>query len=135
MSFSIGIVGLPNVGKSTLFSKITKKQVKIADYPFTTIEPNTATVAVPDSKLIKLKKLIKPEKIKSATIKIIDIAGLVEGAHQGKGMGNEFLSHIQEVDAIILVYFEESEIKIIKHELAQKNIKKPILYIKNLLQV
>ncbi|MFH1392392.1 MAG: GTPase [bacterium] len=132
MSFSIGIVGLPNVGKSTLFQAITKQKVKIANYPFTTIDPNKAIVAVPDEKLIKLGKLINPEKITPAKIEIIDIAGLVEGAHQGKGMGNEFLEHIRETNAIILVYLKKPEIKIIKYELKQKNIQKPVLYLKNL---
>jgi len=132
MSFSIGIVGLPNVGKSTLFQAITKQKVKIANYPFTTIDPNKAIVAVPDAKLEQLNKLLRPEKITPAKIEIIDIAGLVEGAHQGKGMGNEFLEHIKNVEAIILVYLQEEEIKIVEYELLQKDIKKPVLYLKNL---
>jgi len=132
MSFSIGIVGLPNVGKSTLFQAITKKQVKIANYPFTTIDPNEAIVSVPDEKLEKISQIINPEKTTPAIIKIIDIAGLVEGAHQGKGLGNEFLEHIKETDAIILVYLQEQDIKIVEYELAQKNIQKPVLYLKNL---
>lgn len=132
MSFSIGIVGLPNVGKSTLFQAITKQKVKIADYPFTTIDPNKAVVAVPDKKLEKLAQIINPEKTTPAKIEIIDIAGLVEGAHQGKGLGNQFLEHIQNVDAIILVYLKEEDIKIVEYELKQKNINKPILYLKNM---
>lgn len=131
MSFSIGIVGLPNVGKSTLFQAITKQKVKIANYPFTTIDPNKAIVAVPDKKLEQLCQIINPEKITPAKIEIIDIAGLVEGAHQGKGMGNEFLEHIRETDAIILVYLQEQEIKIVEHELEQKNINKPAIYLEN----
>ncbi len=135
MSFSIGIVGLPNVGKSTLFQAITKKQVKIANYPFTTIDPNEATVAVPDEKLERLSRIINPEKTTPAIIKIIDIAGLVQGAHQGKGMGNEFLEHIKNVEAIILVYLQEEEIKIVEYELKQKNINKPVLCLKNLFEL
>lgn len=134
MSFSIGIVGLANVGKSTLFQAITKQKVKIANYPFTTIDPNKAIVAVPDTQLDQLNKLLKPEKITPAKIEIIDIAGLVEGSHQGKGLGNQFLEHIRNTDGIILVYLKEEEIKIVQHELAQKNIQKPTLYLQNLFE-
>lgn len=101
MSFSIGIVGLPNVGKSTLFKALTKKQVNISNYPFCTIDPNVGVVAVPDQRLEELKKVLKPEKTLPTTIEFVDIAGLVKGAHQGEGLGNQFLSHIREVDAIM----------------------------------
>jgi ribosome-binding ATPase YchF (GTP1/OBG family) len=95
MSFSIGIVGLPNVGKSTLFKALTKKQVAIAPYPFTTIEPNVARVPVPDQGLEKISKTIRPERVTPVSVEFIDIAGLVRGAHQGQGLGNQFLSHVQ----------------------------------------
>lgn len=103
MSFSIGIVGLPNVGKSTLFTALTKKQVDVSNYPFCTIEPNVGTVAVPDERLEKLLEILKPEKILPTTIKFVDIAGLVKGAADGEGLGNKFLSYIREVDAIVEV--------------------------------
>lgn len=96
----IGIVGLPNVGKSTLFKALTKKEVVIENYPFATIDPNVGIVTVPDERLDKLAKLSKSEKVIPTTIEFVDIAGLVEGAHQGEGLGNQFLSHIREVDAI-----------------------------------
>jgi len=96
----IGIVGLPNVGKSTLFKALTKKQVEIANYPFCTIDPNVGVVAVPDNRLDKLAALYHSEKFVPATIEFVDIAGLVKNAHQGEGLGNQFLSHIREVDAI-----------------------------------
>ena len=103
MSLSIGIVGLPNVGKSTLFQTITKKQVDIQNYPFCTIEPNVGIVAVPDIRLDKLANFSKSAQIIPAVVKFIDIAGLVKDAHKGEGLGNQFLSHIREVDAIIYV--------------------------------
>jgi len=101
MSFSIGIVGLPNVGKSTLFKALTKKQVEIANYPFTTINPNVGVVKVPDERLLKIAEIIKAEKVIPTAIEFVDIAGLVKNAHQGEGLGNQFLSHIRGVDAII----------------------------------
>lgn len=101
MSFSVGIVGLPNVGKSTLFKALTKKEVDIASYPFTTIEPNVGIVTVPDERLEKIAETIKPEKITPTIIKFVDIAGLVKGAHKGDGLGNQFLAHIRECDAIL----------------------------------
>ena len=101
MSFSIGIVGLPNVGKSTLFTALTKKQVAVSNYPFCTIEPNVGIVAVPDERLNKLAEVLNPEKILPTTIKFVDIAGLVKGAFKGEGLGNKFLSHIREVDALV----------------------------------
>lgn len=103
MSFSVGIIGLPNSGKSTLFKALTKKQVDIADYPFTTIDPNIGVVAVPDQRLEKIAEIVRPEKITPTVIKFVDIAGLVKDAHKGEGMGNQFLSHIRPCDALIEV--------------------------------
>ncbi len=103
MSFSIGIVGLPNVGKSTLFQAITKKQVGRENYPFCTIEPNVGTVAVPDERVDKLAELTKSAKKIYNTVEFVDIAGLVKGANEGEGLGNKFLAHIREVDAIVYV--------------------------------
>ncbi|MFA6392001.1 MAG: redox-regulated ATPase YchF [Patescibacteria group bacterium] len=103
MSFSIGIVGLPNVGKSTLFIALTKKQVDASNYPFCTIEPNVGVVAVPDDRLDKLTKIYNSEKTIHTTIEFVDIAGLVKGAAKGEGLGNKFLAHIREVDAIVEV--------------------------------
>lgn len=96
----MGIVGLPNVGKSTLFKALTKKQIDIANYPFCTIEPNKGIVSVPDERLDKLAKFSNSEKTIPTTIEFVDIAGLVKGAHKGEGLGNQFLSNIREVDAI-----------------------------------
>ncbi len=108
----IGIVGLPNVGKSTLFNSITKAGAECANYPFCTIEPNVGVVAVPDERLDKLTQMYKPEKTTHAIIEFVDIAGLVKGASKGEGLGNKFLSHIREVDAIAHVVrcFEDSNI-------------------------
>jgi len=103
MSFSIGIVGLPNVGKSTLFTALTKKQVDCQNYPFCTIEPNVGVVAVPDERLDQLNKFYNSAKLVPTVIEFVDIAGLVKGAAEGQGLGNKFLSHIREVDAIIEV--------------------------------
>ncbi len=103
MSFSVGIAGLPNAGKSTLFHAITKNQVEIADYPFTTVDPNVGVVNAPDPRLKKISAIIKPEKTTETIIEFVDIAGLVENAHKGEGLGNQFLAQIRECDAIIEV--------------------------------
>ena len=113
MSLQIGIVGLPNVGKSTLFKALTKKQVDIANYPFCTIDPNVGVVEVPDHRLKQLAVVSKSEKIVPATIEFVDIAGLVKGAHEGEGLGNKFLSHIREVDAIAHVVRSFSDTNVI----------------------
>lgn len=112
MSLKAGIVGLPNVGKSTLFNAITKKNILAANYPFATIEPNVGVVTVPDYRLDKLNAMYQPKKLVPTTFEFTDIAGLVKGASKGEGLGNKFLSHIREVDAIVEVVrcFEDGEI-------------------------
>ena len=108
----LGIVGLPNVGKSTLFNSITKAGAECANYPFCTIEPNVGVVAVPDERLDKLTEIYHPQKTTPAVVEFVDIAGLVKGASKGEGLGNKFLSHIRETDAICEVVrcFEDSNV-------------------------
>jgi ribosome-binding ATPase YchF (GTP1/OBG family) len=157
MSFSIGIVGLPNAGKSTLFKALTKKPVDIGPYPFTTIHPNVGVVQVPDERLLKIAEIIKPEKVTPTIIEFIDIAGLVKGSHKGEGLGNQFLAQIRNCDAILEVVraFEDprvenvtgkidpvSDIETIKIELELKDMesqekenllaKKPVIYLLNI---
>jgi GTP-binding protein YchF len=103
MSLKCGIVGLPNVGKSTLFNALTKAGIAAENYPFCTIEPNTGVVEVPDPRLDDLAKIVKPERTVPAIVEFVDIAGLVAGASQGEGLGNQFLAHIRETDAIVNV--------------------------------
>src|SRR3990167_1587534 len=145
-ALSIGIVGLPNVGKSTLFNALTKKGVPAENYPFCTIDPSVGIVPVPDDRLLKLSAMSKSEKTIPAVVEFVDIAGLVKGASEGAGLGNKFLSYIREVDAIIEVVriFEDKtmihvhnqidplfDIEVINFELEQGGIKKPTLYVLN----
>ena len=153
---SIGIVGLPNVGKSTLFNALTKKSVLVANYPFATIDPSVGVVAVPDERREKLAALSQSEKDIPAAVEFVDIAGLVKGASEGEGLGNQFLSHIRQVDAIahVVRIFENpnvastqeqidplADIELVTTELAladldqkdekQKISRKPVLYVLN----
>ena len=112
MTLKCGIVGLPNVGKSTLFNALTKAGIPAENYPFCTIEPNVGMVEVPDERLQKLADIVKPERILPATVEFVDIAGLVAGASKGEGLGNQFLAHIRETDAIVNVVrcFEDENV-------------------------
>ena len=112
MSLKCGIVGLPNVGKSTLFNALTKAGIEAANYPFCTIEPNVGIVEVPDQRLAELAKIINPQRVQPAIVEFVDIAGLVAGASKGEGLGNQFLANIRETDAIVNVVrcFEDENI-------------------------
>jgi len=123
MALSIGIVGLPNAGKSTLFNALTRNDVLAANYPFATIEPNVGVVALPDSRLEKLAEIHGSEKILPATVQFVDIAGIVKGASEGEGMGNKFLSNIRESDAICQVtrVFRDDDITHVEGEVEPKN--------------
>ncbi len=137
MKLSIGIVGLPNVGKSTLFKILTKQEVNVANYPFATIDPNVGIVAVPDPRLQRLTEQNRSKKTVPAVVEFYDIAGLVKGAHKGEGLGNQFLTHIREVNAILqlvrcfkkedVIHVEGKidplrDVEIIKTELALKDL-------------
>lgn len=130
MSFSIGIVGLPNVGKSTLFQALTKKQVDTSNYPFATIDPNVGVVAVPDPRLDALTTLSASAKTIPTTIEFVDIAGLVQGASKGEGLGNKFLSNIRDVDAICHVVraFEDANIIHVSGKIDPRSDEQTILY-------
>lgn len=123
MSLKVGIIGLPNVGKSTLFKALTKNPVDIANYPFCTIEPNVGIVKVPDERLEKLAEMSKSAKVVPTVVEFVDIAGLVAGAAQGEGLGNKFLAHIREVDAIAQVVrvFENSDITHVHNKIDPQN--------------
>ncbi|HQT27297.1 MAG TPA: redox-regulated ATPase YchF, partial [Burkholderiales bacterium] len=112
MSLKCGIVGLPNVGKSTLFNALTKSGIAAENYPFCTIEPNVGIVEVPDARIAKLSEIVKPQKIQPAIVEFVDIAGLVAGASKGEGLGNQFLANIRETDGIVHVVrcFEDANV-------------------------
>lgn len=112
MSLSIGIVGLPNVGKSTLFTALTRKSALAANYPFATIEPNVGVVPVPDARLDTLARMVDPQQVVPAVVEFVDIAGLVKGANEGEGLGNQFLANIRETDAIaeVVRYFSDDNV-------------------------
>ena len=112
MALQCGIVGLPNVGKSTLFNALTKAGIAAENYPFCTIEPNVGIVEVPDTRLAELAKIVNPERVLPATVEFVDIAGLVAGASKGEGLGNQFLANIRETDAVVHVVrcFEDENV-------------------------
>ena len=103
MSLAVGLIGLPNVGKSTAFNALTRAGARVENFPFCTIEPNHGVVPVPDARLDALAALLRPGKLVPATVDVVDIAGLVRGAHAGEGLGNQFLGHVRTVDALIHV--------------------------------
>ena len=143
----VGIVGLPNSGKSTLFNALLQRQIaEVAEYPFTTIEPNVGVVQVPDPRLSQIANRLSISKVVPAAIEFIDIAGLVKGAHKGEGLGNQFLGHIREVDAVLHLVRTfhnpnvrhqtgdpdpERDVKIIEEELKAAEIEKPAIYVVN----
>jgi len=147
MNMSIGIVGLPSVGKSTLFNALLKRQIaQVGEYPYTTIEPNIGVVEVPDERLDKVSAISNISKKVPASIKFIDIAGLIKGAHAGEGLGNQFLAHIREADAILHIVrvFESPnvphpyqkidpmiDVETVNQELELASIKKPTIYLLN----
>ena len=112
MGIQCGIVGLPNVGKSTLFNALTRAEIAAENYPFCTIDPNVGVVPVPDARLDRLAEIAKPQKLIPTTVEFVDIAGLVAGASQGEGLGNQFLGHIRETDATAHVVrcFEDPDV-------------------------
>jgi len=119
MGLKAGIVGLPNVGKSTIFNALTKSAIPSENYPFCTIDPNVGIVEVPDKRLADISTIFNPKAITPATVEFVDIAGLVRGASKGEGLGNQFLSHIRDVDAILHVVrsFEENNISHVEESL------------------
>ncbi len=147
MSLSVGIVGLPNAGKSSLFNALTRAGAAVAGYPFTTIEPHHGIADVPDPRIEAVAGVTQPDRTVPATVEFVDIAGLVRGAHSGEGLGNQFLAHIREVDAIVHVvrcftaadvpHVEGAidpmrDVEIVETELAHANLAKSVLYVANI---